>query len=96
MSGTANRRRLEATTRMKLPARPEMPALSRTAADGGLLLIGGKHRRLDEPHQIITFGEHLADALQIFFDFGNFLFRFGQFEQGRGIALCHSGNQAGC
>ena len=90
MSGSAKRRRLEATRRMKLPARPEIPALSRMASTAFDLLFGREDGAADQAPQVIAASDHPTEAVEIGRNGIDGLRFPSDFEQRRGIARRHA------
>ena len=80
--GSANRRRLPATRRMKLPAMPPMPALSRRAVIGLGLVLGREDGAAHQPLQVVAARDEGVEAVEIVGD-GVDGFRFRASSKGR-------------
>ena len=92
-----NRRRFCATTRMKLPASPPIFALCENGVDRLHLVVGRKHRRADQPHQIVAAAHQRVETGEVGLDRVERLGLERQFEQRRGVAFSNSGrDRVGC
>ena len=93
MSGSANRRRLEATRRMKLPARPPTPVRDQDGADRRRLLLGREDGVADQALQVGAVLDERVEAVEVGRDRVDGARLLRELEQGRSVACRHAGQE---